>query len=352
MIDRDAFYLWITEHPRGGCADCERDRGNLLIELHNIIETRNLNMKFKKPIILATFAVAIVCCVSNATLAGTIAYWRFEGDGTITPSAGDLLQDSAGKTAINTLGILGFDSSGNGNNIYAWTLGGGCGFSYQNNVPAATVPQTGAANNFSVQNTSWWPSITTWSAGAAPTGTDLQTITPAAWTIQASFNSNDLGGNHTFVGRDGTGAGKSAPLYFSTRGNQLWIEYTDVGGVNHQLADLTNTLVTGTWYNVAAVSDGTTLSLYNNGTLVNSMPLTGTSSDTSLSKQGDDLSWSVGRGWWGGNDVDRWIGFVDEVKIDNTALSQSELLAVPEPSTFILLTLAGAFGIIFARDRK
>lgn len=300
-------------------------------------------MQLKKMLIVAAFAAAVVCCVSNAALAGVIAYWPLNG------TVGDNVGSDEGKTfAYNGTPVT--DESGNGNTLSAWSLGGGCGFAYtashQANVPA------GMTVTSSVHETSWWPSLETWSAGSHPTGTDIQTITPTAWTVEASIQMDNLNGNQTVVGRDTTSG--AAKLYLSTRGDHLWVEFTDIAGNNYQLGDSVSALTVGDWYNLAAVSDGSTLSLYKEKdgetsyALVGSMPLTGTNSG--LAKEADDQSWSVGRGRWGGGDVDRLQGNINQVRISDTALSPDQLLfAVPEPATFVLLALAGVVGLFYAR---
>ena len=61
------------------------------------------------------------------------------------------------------------------------------GFAYRADVPAATIPQTGAVNSFSVQNTGGNPGLFT------QTGAPIQTITPAAFTVEASFKPESGG---------------------------------------------------------------------------------------------------------------------------------------------------------------
>ncbi|HYO25273.1 MAG TPA: hypothetical protein VEQ85_10000 [Lacipirellulaceae bacterium] len=98
-------------------------------------------------------------------------------------------------------------------------------------------------------------------------------------------------------------------------------------------------------YHLAATSNGSTLSLYldqANGLgyqLAASMNLTG-SSNTALARDtvgsttpGDPtFGWSVGRGrsgqgdLQGDNHVDRWLGFIDEVRISDVALAPNQLL--------------------------
>jgi hypothetical protein len=61
--------------------------------------------------------------------------------------------------------------------------------------------------------------------------------------------------------------------------------------------------------------------------------------------------WSVGRGLYNGGHGDRAYGFVDEVRISNSALAPSEFLAaVPEPASGAVILL-GLLGLHFGRGR-
>ena len=313
-------------------------------------------------------AVALCLAVpAAATQANTLAYWRFEGAGGETPVAGTTqVEDTNGRnlgvTFPNAPGLPVVDVSGNGNTLWAWEHAW-AGHAYQSTVPAAVVPKTGAPNNFSVQNTGDFPALFTWSLKSSPSA-DVETVKPLAWTIEASIMSTNINSNRTFVGRDGnrdTGAtdGNRAPLYFKTLNGVLQILFTDEAGNTYDLSDPTGAIVTNQWYNVAAVSDGTTLSLYKDAgagyQLVNSMALVAGDTrlnydDNGSTTAGDtQWGWTVGRGRYGGSDlqgdahVDRWFGAIDEVRISDVALAPNQFLfAVPEPSSLALFGLAAA----------
>ena len=301
--------------------------------------------------------------------ADTIAYWRFEGDGATTPTDGTFLKDSNGRTTVTGDGILAIDSSGNGNSLYTWD-NGATGHQYRNNVPAAIIPQTGAANGFSIQNNGSFPASFTWSRESSET-VDVELIKPTAWTIEASIyqTTGNQTGHRTFLGRDGNGVNagnaNAASLYFKTYNATLGIEFADEAGNWYSVYDTTGTLSLDTWYNVAAVSDGTAVSLYrDSGTgyqLVNALSLTAGDTrlaydDNGSSTVGDtQWSWTVGRGRYGTNDeqsqnhVDRWLGYVDEVRISDTALNTGDLLfSVPEPGTAGLSVL-GLLALLLRR---
>jgi hypothetical protein len=188
-----------------------------------------------KSLICVSAAAASVGALGTVPVdAATIAYWRFEGDGVTTPTDGTFVQDTNGRVAVQPAGIPVIDASGNGNTVYTWD-NNATGHQYRPNVPAAVVPLTGAPNNFAIQNNGANPASFTWSSASAP-GTDVETIKPLAWTIEASIHATgaNFNGHRTFVGRDGNGVnslnGNTAPLYFKTFNGRLFIEFADEDG--------------------------------------------------------------------------------------------------------------------------
>jgi len=322
-----------------------------MVEHHGIIRSG----------LVAAWALGLAAALTaSSAQATTLAYWRFEGNGVDVPVAGTTqVEDTNGRnlavTFPNAPGIAVPDVTGNGNTLRAWEHSF-AGHTYQSTVPASPLA-SGLANNFSVQNAGNFPAMSTWSLKNSPTS-DLETIKPLAWTIEASFMSTNIGSHRTFVGRDGNrdagiGDGNRAPLYFKTFNGTLQVLFTDEAGNTYDLSDTTGPIVTNSWYNVAAVSDGTTLSLYKDSgagyQLANSMPLV--AGDTRLNYDdngsttvGDtQWGWTVGRGRYGGSDlqtdahVDRWFGAIDEIRISDVALTPSQFLFIPAPSLTLLV---------------
>lgn len=309
---------------------------------------------------IGTFVAAM--CIGTSAYAGTAAYWRFEQgpDGAPVPHS----------TAPGVYDPTVPDVSGNGNDLSAWTEGTYAGFAFRSDVPFTTVPQTGAANNFSIKNTGDVPGLFSNSAIRMPSGVDIETMMPTAFTIEVSWKP-ERGGYRTVVGRDArnvaTTNGDLAALYLQAQpDNSMAIKFADAAGNWHEAISAPDLIqgfdfasdpdgLNGTWYKIAAISDGTTLNLYVNGVLEASSAIV--SADPRLAigtTSGGDWhagGWSVGRGLYGGGHGDRAYGYIDEVRISDMALQPGELLYVPEPTTALLL-FAGICGLALSRRSK
>jgi hypothetical protein len=292
--------------------------------------------------------------------AGTVAYWQFEEG----PADAQISHGGQGD-GVYYQGTA--DSSGNGFGLSVWAENW-AGYAYKTDVAAPVFG--GHANNFSAKNSGGNPAMFT------NTASGINTIQPAAFTIEATFKLEN-GGYRTIVGRDSQGAYANdqalSALYFQAMpDNVLAIKFCDVAGYWHEAVSAANVISTFDypsnpdgvgvpWYSMAGVSDGKTLSLYlRNATAQGEwqllaqtdMTLSG-SIDTALTKgtgDGGDWNagdWSVGRGLWNGWHVDRAYGFIDEVRISDSALTVGEFL-VPEPMTLTLL----AFGGLLLRKKR
>ena len=289
--------------------------------------------------------------LSAAASAATVAHWTF-ADGV----AGTALPDSDGRTVWRQAAA---DVSGNGNALTTWEYAW-AGFDWSSDSPAGDL---------SIVNTGSYPAAFTWSDQSAPTGINAETITPGAWTVEALCKLDTQPWAATVVGRDGRDVSNAdaakAPFYLSVRnfnygtGNEVVaVEFTDVSGYTHEATSAQGAITLGTWYHIAAVSDGALLSLYLNGNLImqTDMTLSG-SPDTALAigggtPGGDNYpgTWSVGRGMWDGGHSDRWFGNIDEVAISDTALAPCDFVVpIPEPATLVLLGLGG---LVSFRKRK
>jgi hypothetical protein len=291
------------------------------------------------------FAGALACLTVSASLtsAATVAYWRFE-DGTAGTDVNHIAVDG------NTFSPDILDVSGNGNHLSTWITGGCCGYQYRDDVAGPVVLRTGAANTLSVKNTGSGPGMFTNALVSNPTGVNIDTMMPTAFTVEASWKMEN-GGYRTVVGRDAqnistSNAAEPAVMLQARPDNSVGVRFTDAAGVTHEAYSPAGYIqgfdfatdpdgLLSDWYHLAGVSDGTTLKLYVNNALVTSTPIV--SADPRLSNgttngstaDGGDWNpgaWTVGRGLWGGGHTDRAYGFIDEVRISDNALGQQDML--------------------------
>ena len=294
--------------------------------------------------------VFLLLTVSLPLHASTVAYWKFD----VGP-ANTIVQTEANDYVFSA--DLS-DVSGNGNHLSAWNdTPNSTSLWYRDNLAFSAVPQTGQANEFSLQNYGVRGCAFTSSGDSNPSGIDAEAITPAQFTVEAVFNPEDtqnpLGPTAigTIVNRDAYGIYTSVPgtSSFSLRVREdfsLEAYFVDVFGYLHSVRTAANTVVgfdrstdstglAGTWYHVAAVSDGSSLKLYltnitdeGDSEVVAGLDLTLSGSpDTSLSKANNlrttwhGGSWVVFRGLYNDGHGYRYQGLIDEVRISDAALT-------------------------------
>ncbi len=315
-------------------------------------------MSARKSIAGAAALVILSCATS---FAGTVAYWNFE-NGTVdaqVPHAGaDGIFD--GSTP---------DVSGNGNALSVWNAGGS-GFKYTADVPA-TGQVNGTPNHLSIKNTGGGPAAFSVDRNNNPPGLALNNTAYPQFTVEASYKPEN-GGYRTAVGRDARGVANSdgslAALYLqATPDNRFAIKFSDLAGNFWEALTEPNFVhgfdfptdpngLLSTWYNLVGVSDGSTLKLYVNNVLQATTTITSTNSALAVGTDpnaGDDWTsggWSVGRGLYNGGHVDRGYGFLDEVRISDSALAPSQFLSAlaPEPTSALGLS---ALAIVARRRR-
>jgi hypothetical protein len=283
-----------------------------------------------------------------------VAYWRFEDR-----PLGVVLPD----TRHNTRPFLATaDSSYNGNDMFTYSTQQCPQFS--GDVPAATMPQTGAVNRSCLDNTAP-PSnnaptrdVYSHSQFSYASPIDLQTVEPAEWTIEASVKVKTLAiRRQTFVVRDGEYAPDGAQLAFRiNERSRFELVYKDVRHKSHR-AVVDARVLANQWYNLAAVSDGASLKLYVDSCDGKGYRLSATTDlkpdgprSTALACSGPDSEWSVGRGCG----PSEWFrGWIDEVRISDIALKPRDFLFSPrnqEKQTKLEIAAPARPPIVAARE--
>lgn len=278
-------------------------------------------------LILMTFMLVLTLPVSAAT----IAYWDMADPGAsdqgLMPGNASREADISGNGTIGPEDFLisSEDLTGNGNHLSAWTSSW------------MKWTATSIQGDFAMEATNNYPDSRTDSHWSSPAGIDVEAISPTEWTIECVFQAT-AGTNRCLVGRigyqlPGVANQSVGSLYLAERSNQrINCEFADVAGNWHNAMSPNATLVAGTWYHVAAVSDGTTLQLYlKNLTAGTDYQVVATadlsaSSDPSIIRQDYDpsnwakkgSSWTVACGTYDNNTGDR---FLSPGKIDMVAIS-------------------------------
>ncbi len=256
-----------------------------------------------------------------------VAYWRFEDH-----PVGELVPH----TSSNTKVIRGtVDSSFNGNDLF--TFSNATRPMFSDSVAADSVLQSGAPNHGCLDNTaapvggSPTRDLYTRSRFSHAAPIDIQTMTPAEWTIEASVKAKVLHtGRQTFVGRDGGKSGARLAFRINDQ-DKFEILFYDVKHHPHKaVAKLA--VKENQWYHVAAVSNGQTLRLYVDSRdghgyrLLATTKLDSNRGSTALGATNPNAEWSVGRGRVNNYTSEWFQGWIDEVRISDVARAAGDFL--------------------------
>jgi hypothetical protein len=263
-----------------------------------------------------------------------VAYWRFEDH-----PVGTLLSDTKMNTEVVCATV---DSSFNGNDLFTYSDLTRPVFSDE--VAESIVPQNQRVNRSCLDNTQSPKPAPTRDLYTSPSFShaspiDIQRITPAQWTIEASVKVMELGRTQTFVGRDGAETHLNVPPRLAFQINldgHFAIRFRDTENRVHEAIANDFVVEPERWYHVAAVSDGQELRLYVNvldghGYRLLATTKLPTDGSTALGSGGADAQWTVGRGKGGTGWPSQWFkGWIDEVRICDIALQPSEFLFTPQ----------------------
>lgn len=273
--------------------------------------------------------LTVLLAFSGSLSAATVVHWTFD-DANLGAANGTAMPDSDEQTVWREAAT---DQSGNGNHLTTWD------YSWAGFAWTADSIQ----GDLAMVATGSYPASMTWSDESEPSGIDAETIAPAQWTVEVIFKCDDPTTYRTLIGRDGMETASDndalAPFYLSERADGvIGVQFVDNSGTSHSAFSDTGTIVDGTWYHVAGVSDGQTLSIYlkdldadTDYRIVASADLSD-SSDSSLAtgnSSGDGWAagtWTVARGLYNGSHTDRFFGAIDEVAISTDALTEASFV--------------------------
>jgi len=262
---------------------------------------------------LSLFLLLSLLLSTGVALAQTVAYWRFED-----------------------VGNLGLDSSGNG---FTLTENNSPGFT-STELPAATIPRTGAANvgalDLTAANMETLSSVGSYSP--------LNDTGFQDYTVEVSFRltspANVFGGILSKEGQPLTGTDENRPFtaYYDGANNRARVTVLDgAGGRRRKLRSENGVPIVAPgnpWINLAFVvtgdaASGGTASIYvdrNDGNGYTWEKDTKTITGTGLISSTD--IWSIGKGFRDGGAHEAFYmeGQIDEVRISNAALRPHQFL--------------------------
>jgi hypothetical protein len=255
------------------------------------------------------------------------AYWRFEEGtaGTKVPEGDNTVLDYT----INSNHMMRFNPDPPAD-FHAPT--------YTTDVAGPVVPATGELNTLSLYFDGGFPG----GVGGVDIYASVKNINNplvTTITVEASFKTELVGVGQwqTVICKESRSDDESSPippfvLKITGDGNNvLRLEGRDRGN-NAYLIDSVAQMVPGQWYHAAVVATSTEIKLYldeNNGMgyeLQGTAPISGGGPLYQGTADSYESTWTIGKGMWARVLTDWFVGWIDEVRISNTALEPSEFL--------------------------
>jgi hypothetical protein len=246
----------------------------------------------------------------TVTPLGTVAWWDFE-DGVngaaFTPAGA---ANGSGGSVDKQAGIL----------MRGWNSTGGPSWTSSTSPNGGSLSMNVAGNQQDGYVTS----------GA------LHGWSPKSWTIECTVFLRELAGWETLIGRDGSTQGEpQGDFYLQNNGvdDKFRLNLDTVGGQRWTL-DGNQAVQVNTWYALAVMSDGVTLSMWlDDGTGYKQVGSLDISSQTVANNAlpASNLSWTFGRGWFNGSFVDHIDGRLDNIRFSNGKLSAAQLIPLSPP---------------------
>jgi len=260
-------------------------------------------------------AITVLLLCMQTTLADVITYIRFEeGSGTLASDETGLLDGELHQFSDTSPG--GGDTGPEG-----WST----------SVPSTTVPLTGEPNTGSIRYSGGSEFIDLSNGNNLSLGTEF--------TIEFYMNPDPV-----VVGSTVFGFSPVSGLSLSLT-DSLGSLFFNMNFMDQSPFTPATEVTTGEWQHVALVKEPGEYSIYIDGLLIANEPVA-SSGDGPYYFPGTDFT---GDRTIGGNSG-TWRGYLDEFRVSDEALSPNQfLIAVPEPSTFLLVGLASLF---FASQRR
>ncbi len=255
--------------------------------------------------------LAVMLTLGGNSFAATIAYWNFE-DGIDGQPFNPVSQPTGSTGSVDVVSstlMRGFDATV-GASFTAATYGTGLGANF--NAAQDGYVTEGALHNWG----------------------------PTNWTVEVMVYLRTLAGWNSLIGRDGSSVGGlPSDFYLQNNGvnDQFRIDYLAADGTR-RILDGTYAPQANTWYALAVVNDGVTLSMWlDDGTGYAQIGALDMSAQTPEANALTNslLNWTFGRGWYNGGLVDRINGIMDNIRFSDVALTAAEFIQFPT-NVFVL----------------